>query len=77
MVISFMVLGGFQNNIKDKIFTFSGHIQIKKFSLNSSYEEEPIIMSADRMESLKNDPYVRHIQEFAHKPGLIIRSAIR
>jgi len=73
MVISFMVLGGFQNNIKDKIFTFSGHIQIKKFSLNSSYEEEPIIMSADRMESLKNDPYVRHIQEFAHKPGLINR----
>lgn len=71
MVISFMVLGGFQNNIKDKIFTFSGHIQIKKFSLNSSYEEEPIVMSADRMEALKNDPFVRHIQEFAHKPGLI------
>jgi len=73
MVISFQVLGGFQNNIKDKIFTFSGHIQIKKFSLNNSYEEEPIIVTEERMELLKNDPYVKHIQEFAHKPGLINR----
>ncbi|MBO3698563.1 FtsX-like permease family protein [Roseivirga sp. E12] len=74
MVISFQVLGGFQNNIKDKIFTFSGHIQIKKFSLNNSFEEEPIIVTDERMELLKNDPYVRHIQEFAHKPGLINRN---
>ncbi len=73
MVISFMVLGGFQNNIKDKIFTFSGHIQIKKFSLNNSYEEEPIFMDPERMRAVKNDPFVRHIQEFAHKPGLINR----
>ncbi len=73
MVISFMVLGGFQNNIKDKIFTFSGHIQIKKFSLNNSYEEEPIFMDAERMQAVKDDPFVRHIQEFAHKPGLINR----
>lgn len=73
MVISFQVLGGFQNNIKDKIFTFSGHIQIKKFSLNNSYEEEPIIVTEERMDMLKNDPFVRHIQEFAHKPGMINR----
>lgn len=73
MVISFMVLGGFQNNIKDKIFTFSGHIQIKKFSLKNSFEAEPIFMTAERMLAVKSDPYVRHIQEFAHKPGLINR----
>lgn len=74
MVISFQVLGGFQNNIKNKIFTFSGHIQIKKFSLNNSYEEEPIVVTEERMAMLKNDPYVKHIQEFAHKPGLINRN---
>lgn len=71
MVVSFQVLGGFQKNIKDKIFSFSGHIQIKKYSSINSYEEEPIIMSEERMTLLKEDPHVRHIQEFAHKPGLI------
>ncbi len=71
MVISFQVLGGFQNNIKDKIFSFSGHIQITKFSLNNSFEEEPIMMSDERMEMLQTDSHVKHIQEYAHKPGLI------
>ena len=71
MVISFQVLGGFQNNIKDKIFSFSGHIQIKKYSSTNVYEEEPIVITAERMASLQEDVHVKHIQEFAHKPGLI------
>ncbi|KYG76577.1 ABC transporter permease [Roseivirga echinicomitans] len=71
MMIAFFVLGGFQENIKDKIFSFSGHIQIKKFSLNNSYEEEPIVIDAERMAALMEDPYVEHVQEYAHKPGLI------
>uniref|UniRef100_UPI004048712B ABC transporter permease n=1 Tax=Roseivirga sp. TaxID=1964215 RepID=UPI004048712B len=73
MMIAFFVLGGFQNNIKDKIYSFSGHIQIKKFSLNNSYEEEPIVLEATRMEAVLNDPYVDHIQEYAHKPGLLTK----
>lgn len=73
MMIAFFVLGGFQNNIKDKIYSFSGHIQIKKFSLNNSYEEEPIVLEAARMEAVLNDPYVDHIQEYAHKPGLLTK----
>ena len=73
MMVAFFILGGFQENIKDKIFSFSGHIQIKKFSLNNSFEEEPIVLDAERMELVKNDPFVRHIQEYAHKPGLITK----
>ncbi|PIQ49329.1 MAG: ABC transporter permease [Cytophagales bacterium CG12_big_fil_rev_8_21_14_0_65_40_12] len=73
MMIAFFVLGGFQNNIKDKIYSFSGHIQIKKFSLNNSYEEEPIVLEAARMEAVLKDPYVDHVQEYAHKPGLLTK----
>ena len=71
MMIAFFVLGGFQENIKDKIFSFSGHIQIKKFSLNNSYEEEPIVVDPNRLKAVATDPYVDHVQEYAHKPGLI------
>ncbi|KOF02789.1 ABC transporter permease [Roseivirga seohaensis subsp. aquiponti] len=71
MMIAFFVLGGFQENIKDKIFSFSGHIQIKKFSLNNSYEEEPIVVDSNRLKAVATDPYVVHVQEYAHKPGLI------
>ncbi|MFY0591136.1 ABC transporter permease [Roseivirga sp.] len=71
MVVSFQVLGGFQNNIKDKIFSFSGHIQIKKYSSTNVYEEDPILMEPERLTNLLEDEHVKHIQEFAHKPGLI------
>lgn len=71
MVVSFMILGGFQNSIKDKIYSFSGHIQIKKFTLTNSYEEAPIVLDEERKEMVLADPHIRHMQEFAHKPGLI------
>jgi len=71
MIGSFMILGGFQNNIKDKIFSFSGHIQIKKFTLSSSFEEPPIVVDEERMASILEEPLVEHVQEYAHKPGLI------
>ena len=71
MLGAYMILGGFQNNIKEKIFSFSGHIQIKKFTLSSSFEEEPILVDEDRMTAILEVPQVKHIQEYAHKPGLI------
>lgn len=71
MLVSFMILGGFQSSIKDKIFSFSGHIQIRKFTLTNSYEEAPIVLDEERKENILNDSRIRHIQQFAHKPGLI------
>ncbi len=71
MLVTFMILGGFQDNIKDKLFSFSGHLQIKKFSLTNSFEEEPISMEDWRAEAIENDPFVDFIQPFAHKPGLL------
>ncbi len=71
MVISFMVLGGFQNSIKDKIFSFSGHLQVRKFTLANAYEEDPITLETSVREQVLAHSQIRHIQEFAHKPGLI------
>lgn len=74
MLVSFQILGGFQNNIKDKIFGFSGHIQIKKFTFSSDFDEHPILLDEVRKEALLADPMVDHIQEYALKPGLINRN---
>lgn len=74
MLISFLVLGGFQNSIKDKIFTFSGHIQIKKYTFTSEYEEIPILLEEERKQAILSDPLVRHLQRYALKPGLINRN---
>lgn len=71
MMVSFMILGGFQSNIKDKIFNFSGHLQIKKFALTNSYEESPIVLDQEKRDLILESSQIKHLQEFAHKPGLI------
>lgn len=74
MLVSFLVLGGFQNNIKEKLFTFSGHIQIKKYTFSSDYDEIPITLTQEEKDGILNSSYVRHIQSYALKPGLINRN---
>jgi lipoprotein-releasing system permease protein len=74
MLVSFLVLGGFQNSIKDKIFTFSGHLQIKKYTFSSEYDEIPIRMTEEEKEAVMGSEYVEHLQSYALKPGLIKRN---
>lgn len=74
MLVTFMILGGFQQNIKDKIYTFSGHIQIQRFTVSNSFEKKPIVMDEFRREAIEEDPLIDFIQEFALKNGLLPRN---
>src|SRR5690606_28572465 len=71
LIISFLIMKGFQETVKNKIYGFSGHLTITKFTMSNSLEETPMDYNIDLYRNYKNYPYVRHIQEYAHKPGLI------
>ena len=71
MIIAFLILNGFQETVKNKIFGFSGHLLVTKFSLNNSMEEAPMDYNIDLFNHPENYPYVKHVQEYAHKTGLI------
>ena len=71
MIISFLILGGFKQNIREKIFSFGGHLQVKKFTFNGSYEEEPISSNNELVRTAGNLDFIEHIQPFTRKPGLL------
>ncbi len=71
MLISVMILGGFTSTIENKIFSFAGHFQVVKFTLNNSLEESPFISENDFFTHPENYPFVSHIQEFGHKASLL------
>lgn len=71
MLVSFLILSGFQNTVTNKIYSFSSHIQITKYTLGSSFEEEPVSLHNDFFKNHKNYGFIDHVQEFGHKPGLI------
>lgn len=71
MIISFLILKGFQHKIQEKIFGFGGHLQVTKFTLSRSYEEDPISKDLALFNDFSGYKYIDHIQEFANKAGLL------
>lgn len=70
-LVSFLIMKGFQETVKQKIYSFSGHILITKFSMSNSQEERPFNFHIDLYENADAYPYVRHVQEYAHKVGVV------
>ena len=70
-IVSFLIMKGFQETVKEKIYSFSGHILITKFSINNSTEEQPMDFQIELYNEPGKYPFVRHVQEFAHKVGVV------
>lgn len=70
-LISFMILGGFQNEISDRIFSFTGHFQTMKFMSGNAFEETPTSINTEFYQNAPEEEYIDHVQVYAHKPGLL------
>jgi lipoprotein-releasing system permease protein len=71
MTVASSMINGFSNEISNKIFGFWGHIHIKSFSNNDSFDETPIIVTDSLIRELREKEYVRSAHVFAHKAGIM------
>ncbi len=71
MIVSFLILYGFQDTVKERIFSFSSHLQITKYSLNNSFEEAPMSLDIDIYNTPEQFEVIEHVQEYGHKAGLL------
>jgi len=71
MIVAVAIVKGFQNEIRNKVIGFGSHIQITKFDANTSFESKPIDKNQAFYYELKQSQYIRHIQVYATKPGII------
>jgi len=71
MIISVSIVVGFKHEIRKKIIGFGSHIQIVNYDLNTSFETSPISRNQHFYPSLDTINGIKHIQEFATKPGII------
>jgi lipoprotein-releasing system permease protein len=71
MIISFLILAGFQTTVKEKIYSFGGHLQVTKYTLQSSYEESPVSTDVSIYQRPDTFAYVQHVQPFSFKAGLL------
>lgn len=71
MILSLSIGTGFKREIRNKIVGFGSHIQIINYDYNSSFETNPISKDSIFVEEIYEFEGIKHIQEFATKPGLI------
>jgi lipoprotein-releasing system permease protein len=70
-IISFLIMFGFQEAVKQKMYSFSGHLIVTALSYNNSMEETPFNFKIDAYNKAQKFEGVHHIQEYAHKTGLL------
>lgn len=72
MIISFGVLFGFKDAIKQKLFSLSGHIKVVTFSDNQSVEDAyPISNDNSFYKNHSSIPEIKHFQAVATKSGIL------
>lgn len=71
VVLSIMVVTGFRAEIITKVKGFVADFRITAFNNNESFEEAPILLSAEKLQSIRTVPGILHIQPFILKAGII------
>ena len=70
-IVSFLIMHGFQSAVKNKIYGFSNHLLITKFTMNNAVEEQPFDFRIPLYEQPQKFPFIKNIQEYSHKAGLV------
>jgi lipoprotein-releasing system permease protein len=73
LIISFFVLNGFKNTIKEKLFSLTSHIQVSKFTANRSLEETSMTNNLFFFNSISKIDGVKSVSRVAFK-SIIIKS---
>jgi lipoprotein-releasing system permease protein len=71
MIVAVAIVTGFQQQIREKVVGFGGHIQITEYNTNASYEYPPIDRNPTFLPKLKAMPGIKHVQVFAIKAGIV------
>ncbi len=70
-IVSFLIMRGFQSGVKEKVYGFSNHLLITKFTMNNAVAEQPFDFNIALYQHPEKFPFVKHVQEYSHKAGLI------
>jgi lipoprotein-releasing system permease protein len=70
-IVSFLIMQGFQSEVKNRIYSFSNHLLITKYTMNNAVEEQPFKFTTDLQKHPEQFGFITHVQEYSHKAGLL------
>ncbi|MFC3881556.1 ABC transporter permease [Algoriphagus namhaensis] len=70
-ILAFMILGGFQNTVSERVFGFTGHYQVQRYTMSNAFEETPSSLQSNFYQNYKQLPFISKIQTYANKAALM------
>ncbi|MDN3203530.1 ABC transporter permease [Algoriphagus sediminis] len=70
-ILAFMILGGFQSTVSDRVFDFTGHYQVQRYMMSNAFEEMPFSKRSRFFENYRELPFVEKVQSYANKAALM------
>ncbi len=71
MLLTVSIVLGFKKEIVNKITGLTMDVAISSINVNDSNEPEPISISKDSLQALRELPFIKHVQETAIKNGIL------
>lgn len=71
MLLAVGIVKGFQNEIKNKVVGFEGHVQIRNLDLNQSRELVLIPAEQEFTKTLYKNPEIKRVTPFCNKAGIL------
>jgi lipoprotein-releasing system permease protein len=71
LILAVAIVSGYKSEVGRKVIGFGSHLQVVNLDSNQSFETIPISKNLPFLDELKKINGIRHIQEFATKPGVI------
>ncbi|MHA7128425.1 ABC transporter permease [Algoriphagus namhaensis] len=70
-ILAFMILGGFQTTVSERVFGFTGHYQVQRYMMSNAFEEAPFSLESNFYQRYSTLPFIRQVQSFATKAALM------
>jgi lipoprotein-releasing system permease protein len=70
MIVAVSIVTGFQTQVREKVVGFGGHIVVKPYDQNDSYEANPLNAVDSLAKGISGVKGVRHVQPFILKAGM-------
>lgn len=73
MILSVCVIGGFKTVIRDKIYSFWGHVLVVPFNDNPAniISPNPILYNDTLMQMMRQDPQIANVSTFVVRPAIL------
>ena len=71
LILTYAILGGFKNTIKEKLHSFDSHVQIKKYELTDAFITSPISFDSTYYKLLKHHENVLSVNTYGLAAGIL------